>query len=38
MDFKAVGDRGRLLFNTLRGDAYDCPCLIWKLNKDKGGK
>ena len=38
MAFKTVGDHGRLLYNTLGGDAYDCPCLIWKSNKDKGGK
>ena len=38
MAFKKVGDHGRLLYNTLGGDAYDCLCLIWKSNKDKGGK
>ena len=25
---------GRLLFNTLRGDAYDCPCLNLKYNNE----
>ena len=38
MAFKTVGDHGRLLYNTLGGDDYDFPCLIWKSNKDKGGK
>ena len=27
MAFKTVGDHGRLLYNTLGGDAYDCPSL-----------
>ena len=31
-------DRDLLRYNDTRGDAYDCPCLIWKSNKDKGGK
>ena len=39
MAFKTVGDHGRLLYNPHEGgDAYDCPRLIWKSNKDKGGK
>ena len=38
MAFKTVGDHGRLLYNTLGGGAYDCVLLIWKSNKDKGGK
>ena len=28
MAFKTVGDHGRLLYNTLGGDAYDCPCSV----------
>ena len=38
MAFKTVGDHGRLLYNTLGGGVYDCAQLIWKSNKDKGGK
>ena len=38
MAFKTVGDHGRLLYNTLGSGVYDCAQLIWKSNKDKGGK